>query len=368
MPVLPPTELSTCASSVVGIWTKSTPRSSDRGGEAGEIADHAAAQRHQHRAALDRRAQQLVQQLAADGRSSWSASPAGSTITAVAAIPARSRPRAARQVQRGDAFVGHDDTRRSPSSGAMRAPGLAEQPCTDHDLVAALAELDAQISLDAQRRRSGSRCRLPSALACRHAQRRQTRSTCPSGGAVDAVDRDVGLGIDRDSAALSARPASRADRPACSSGRLSRRATRASSMSRSARSQTEMPRSPDQRRGSARSMKAPPPVASTCGGSSSSRAITRRSPSRNCRLAVTLEDLGDGAAGGRLDLVVGIDERQTQAGRQPAADAVLPAPISPTSTTVRGTTRRGNAGCCDAKGWWAIMEATGSSAMRFGNR
>jgi len=41
MPVLPPTEESTCASSEVGTCTKSTAAAQDRRREAGEIADHA---------------------------------------------------------------------------------------------------------------------------------------------------------------------------------------------------------------------------------------------------------------------------------------------------------------------------------------
>jgi hypothetical protein len=40
-------------------------------------------------------------------------------------------------------------------------------------------------------------------------------------------------------------------------------------------------------------------------------------------LAIFLEDLGDRAAGGALDLVVGIDERQAKPHRQPLADGAL---------------------------------------------
>ena len=56
MPVLPPTEESTCASSVVGTCTKSRPRRTHGRGKAGEIADHAAAERDHEIAALDARA------------------------------------------------------------------------------------------------------------------------------------------------------------------------------------------------------------------------------------------------------------------------------------------------------------------------
>ena len=68
MPVLPPTEESTCASSVVGIWTNSTPRRTIAGGKAGEIADDAAAERDDEIVALDPRRDQrfadLFEQLA----------------------------------------------------------------------------------------------------------------------------------------------------------------------------------------------------------------------------------------------------------------------------------------------------------------
>ena len=63
MPVLPPTEESTCASSVVGTCTKSSAAAHDRGGEAGEVADHAAAERDHEIAALDARREQRVADL-----------------------------------------------------------------------------------------------------------------------------------------------------------------------------------------------------------------------------------------------------------------------------------------------------------------
>ena len=53
MPVLPPTEESTCASSVVGICTKSMPAPRRCRGKAGEVADHAAAERDDQVVALD---------------------------------------------------------------------------------------------------------------------------------------------------------------------------------------------------------------------------------------------------------------------------------------------------------------------------
>ena len=53
MPVLPPTLESTWANSVVGTCTKGRPRSVDGGGEARQVADHAAAERNDGGAAFD---------------------------------------------------------------------------------------------------------------------------------------------------------------------------------------------------------------------------------------------------------------------------------------------------------------------------
>ena len=59
--VLPPTEESTCASSVVGTCTNGDAALVDRGGEAREIADHAAAERDDQRIAPAARAEQRVE-------------------------------------------------------------------------------------------------------------------------------------------------------------------------------------------------------------------------------------------------------------------------------------------------------------------
>ena len=76
IPVLPPTEESTCASSVVGTCTTSRPRRSDRRGEAREIADHAAAERDHHVVALDARIEQPVADLLEHRASSSTPRPA----------------------------------------------------------------------------------------------------------------------------------------------------------------------------------------------------------------------------------------------------------------------------------------------------
>ena len=76
MPVLPPTEESTWASSVVGIWMKSHAAPQDGGGKAGEVADDAAAQGDDAVAPLDTGGQQLVAEFGQAGVSSWCSRPA----------------------------------------------------------------------------------------------------------------------------------------------------------------------------------------------------------------------------------------------------------------------------------------------------
>ena len=70
-------------------------------------------------------------------------------------------------------------------------------------------------------------------------------------------------------------------------------------------------------------MKAPPPVASTCGPLSSRRAITRASPARKSGSPWVAKISGIGHAGRLLDLGVGIDERDAEPQRQPPADRRL---------------------------------------------
>ena len=55
-PTLPPIALSTCASSVVGTWTRRQAAQVRRGGEAGRVAEHAAAERHDDGRAVGARA------------------------------------------------------------------------------------------------------------------------------------------------------------------------------------------------------------------------------------------------------------------------------------------------------------------------
>ena len=89
------------------------------------------------------------------------------------------------------------------------------------------------------------------------------------------------------------------------------------------------------------SMKAPPPVASTCGGWVSSRAMTRRSPSRNTaspRWRKISSMVSPAAASISLSESKNGRPRRA-ASRRPIL--VFPAPISPTSTIVRLGTKSG---------------------------
>ena len=211
----------------------------------------------------------------------------------------------------------------------MRSPSVAQQAAADHDVVGARRRAPT-LTVD---RIAGCTAdgAVMAALLARPWRRPADALAAQAGDDlvddrlvrhVARFDRDVGLGIDR--IALVDQPPQRLDRigvleqrpvvAALDAARSARRAV--------ARSQTEMPLARIAARVSG-FMKAPPPVASTCGPPSSSRAITRRLAGAEIRLAVGGEDLRDRHAGGLLDLGVGIDERQAEARRQPAADRRL---------------------------------------------
>ena len=155
-------------------------------------------------------------------------------------------------------------------------------------------------------------------------------------GAAPAVDDDVGLGIDRRAPAIRSASAARGS-AVCSSGRPGRSRTRSQSRSRSARSQTEVARASISARVRG-SMKAPPPVASTPGRSAEQprdhpplavaegrlAERARRSPGSSCRPPSTISCRSRRTA-----------PRSSAASRLPTL--VLPAPISPTSTSGRGS-------------------------------
>jgi hypothetical protein len=87
-------------------------------------------------------------------------------------------------------------------------------------------------------------------------------------------------------------------------------------------------------------MKAPPPVASTCGPPSKQARDHARLAAAEIGLAVAGENVGNAHAGRLLDLGIGVDERDTEQGaasRRPIDD--LPTPIMPMSTIERRSKR-----------------------------
>ena len=169
-----------------------------RRGKAGEIADHAAAERDDEIAALDARRDDLLAHLLERRDSSWSL-----RRPAPRCARARCRPPSARLPPRRD-----DAARPSSSvtiahlapgrSALMRAPSARQQPAPDRDVVGALAERD-RAPRSARPERSGAvmtaapRCRRPRCLAA-------ARDDLVDDGVVRLVARlhhDVGLRIDR---------------------------------------------------------------------------------------------------------------------------------------------------------------------------
>ena len=192
---------------------------------------------------------------------------------------------------------------------------------TDQDVIGAVAKFDAQC-LD--RAASSARLRIRAATGRARAPPapRSSRDRRQLGRTVAAVDRDVGLGIDRVTPLDQLgkhRP--RVAAPATAAGCCA--ATPAPAARRDRRAATPI------RRGAAisarviGSIKAPPPVASTCGGCASSRAMTRRSPSRNTA-SPRLRKMSSIVSPAAVSIsLIRIEERQTEPRRQTAADLGL---------------------------------------------
>jgi hypothetical protein len=116
----------------------------DRGGEAGEVADDPAAERDQRRPALDHLRQDLVEQpLEAShalGRlAGRQHDPAGHDGGRLEARFQRGEVTGLRQM-----VIGHDHHGMLAQQGPQQAAGARQQTGTDHDLVAAVAELDRE--------------------------------------------------------------------------------------------------------------------------------------------------------------------------------------------------------------------------------
>ena len=119
------------------------PAQQGRRGKAGHVADDAAAQGHQHRAALDAAGQDVLDQ-------------PGEMAEILGLLAGRQHDDLLRDpgfgeavVQRrqpmlGDILVGDDDRMAAPHQGQDLAPGPADQPRPDDDVIGALAQGDAQ--------------------------------------------------------------------------------------------------------------------------------------------------------------------------------------------------------------------------------
>ena len=154
----------------------------DRGREPREVADYAAAQRHQRRAALDARRQQLVDHLFQLFEALGLL--ARRQDDGVAVDTRRGKgARQARQVQLGHRAVGQHHGARLPEHGLQVPAGVREQAAADQDVVAARAKLEAQtIRFDHCAARSAANS---AAVALRRmcaASAPMTRSRVASGG------------------------------------------------------------------------------------------------------------------------------------------------------------------------------------------
>ena len=193
------------------------------------------------------------------------------------------------------------------STGASSAPARAQQAVADHHVVARRWQR-APCSRRGGRQRQ-QRVQHRARWCAPGSRRRSRRSRRPRhrpGGA-------------RPSAAAAPRPGS----PAFSSGRL--RAPGDPAQQRRQRGSAAR-REPPCARIAARvsgSMNAPPPVASTSGVAGQQPPHHPALALAELALAVAVEHLGDGAAGGLLDLGVGVAERQPEPRGQAAADRGL---------------------------------------------
>ena len=172
IPVLPPTELSTWASSVVGICTKSMPRRRIAAAKPGEVADHPAAEGDQRGPALGSEVQQLIQKPLEPGRRSWSPRlPAPRSGAPRCRRRRGSLPGPADEPSRRDWHRSRRSRRAAEQRPEFRA-GATEQARPDRDVVAARAQLDPEAG---RRGHGGSPMRSPASAS------RMRSTTAPIG-------------------------------------------------------------------------------------------------------------------------------------------------------------------------------------------
>ena len=188
MAVLPPTEESTWASSVVGICTKSIPRLQIAAAKPGQVADHAAAERDDQVAAVELQRQQRVAELPPGRRSSWPPRPAAMTTAGRRSPAALSERRPARAPCRALTVSSMTTASAGPLQQRPRcsAPAWSIRPAADQHLVGPPAP---------GRRRSVAP--VTAAPPPRSASAFEDGVDGDLVRRVAGLDRDVGLGVDR---------------------------------------------------------------------------------------------------------------------------------------------------------------------------
>ena len=128
-----------------------------RRGEPGDVADHPAAQCHQHRAAFDAAGQDIVDQPAEMGEILGPlARRQHDRVLRDAVLGEAGAER--RQVMARDILVGDDDGLAPAQQRRHQGAGARDQPGTDQDVIAAFAELDAQLVEGARGRNFRCHC------------------------------------------------------------------------------------------------------------------------------------------------------------------------------------------------------------------
>ena len=199
MPVLPPTEESTCASSVVGTWTRCMPRSVTPAAKPARSPttpppSATTASRRSIRAARS------PSTTFARAAKLFDASPGGMVTTTCVDAGRGEALGEAPEMKSGDGLVGDDrDARARQAAGDLDA-GEVDDAAADQDVVGALAEVDGDL---------GRRPRLGGGLAhCADARSADFAAEIVGKRGQDVVDHhvmgdvarlhvDVGLGVDR---------------------------------------------------------------------------------------------------------------------------------------------------------------------------
>ena len=200
IPVLPPTELSTWASSVVGICTKPTPRRRIAAAKPARspITPPPKATTRSSRATFS---------AISHSTAAASACPALGRLArrqfqhrATRSRPPRARLRSAGRCRRGNAGLGQDRHARAAEQRRDLGPRARQQPGADADVVGALAERHGDGLGHAAGSSVGPAIR-PGVVVGPHGGDDRAGHRLVAGAAA-AVDGHVGLGVDRRAAAL----------------------------------------------------------------------------------------------------------------------------------------------------------------------